>query len=235
MKAGDPNVAKVELIANALGPLRDELIFVGGCAAGLLLTEEAAAPARVTYDVDLVAQVAALADYHRLEKRFAELGFKRDTAKNAPICRWRFNDLEVDLMATDSRVLGFSNRWYPFVAQTARAYTLPSGLSIRLITAPAFLATKFEAFTDRGQGDLLGSRDLEDIINVVEGRPQLVDEIAQVPVELQSYLAERCGMLLAMPNFMDYLPGLILPDESLAERVTMTAQRLHQIAGIRPA
>ena len=39
MIASDPNVAKVELIAKALGPLRERLVLVGGCAAGLLFTD----------------------------------------------------------------------------------------------------------------------------------------------------------------------------------------------------
>ena len=64
----------MELIAKALGPLRKRLVLVGGCAAGLLFTDPAAAPARVTYDVDLLAEVAALAGYHQLEKEFSRLG-----------------------------------------------------------------------------------------------------------------------------------------------------------------
>jgi hypothetical protein len=36
MNVHDPNLERVELVATALGPLRDELVFVGGCAAGLL-------------------------------------------------------------------------------------------------------------------------------------------------------------------------------------------------------
>jgi predicted nucleotidyltransferase len=137
----DPNLAKIELIANVLGPLRERLVFVGGCAAGLLLTDPAAAPARVTYDVDLTVQVAALADYHRLEDEFRALGFTRDLDMEV-ICRWRYRDLEVDLMPTDPAILGFANRWYPLVVKTAQSVRLPAGFDIRLITAPAFLATK---------------------------------------------------------------------------------------------
>lgn len=54
MSAQDPNMVKVELIAHALGALRDKVVFVGGCSVGLLLTDSAAAPVRVTYDVDLI-------------------------------------------------------------------------------------------------------------------------------------------------------------------------------------
>ena len=230
MRLRYPNVAKVELIAEALGSLRDQLVFVGGCAVDLLLTDPAAAAPRVTYDVDLLVQVAALPGYHAMEKQFTRLGFKRDVSDDAPICRWLFRELKVDLMPTDSKILGFANRWYPLVATSAQEIKLPSGARIRLITAPVFLATKFEAFFDRGNGDLLGSHDLEDIINVVEGRPEIVAEVESSPRELQEYLAGQCKAILAMPNFMDFLPGMIFPDELLAERVGAVAKRLAQIA-----
>jgi predicted nucleotidyltransferase len=233
MRPQYPNVAKVELVAQALGDLREQLLFVGGCVVDLLLTDTAAAPSRVTYDVDLVAQVAALAGYHKLEKEFFRLGFKRDISEGAPICRWRLGNLEVDLMPTDTNILGFANRWYPLAMQTAKLIELSSGTTIRLIAAPVFLATKFEAFADRGKGDLLGSHDLEDIVNVLDGRPGIVEEIDQSPVELQHYLAERCCALLAMSKFMDALQGMVFPDESQAEHVQMLAERFRQVAQIK--
>jgi predicted nucleotidyltransferase len=229
MKRQHPNVARLELVAHALGPLREQLVFVGGCAVDLLLTDPAAAPARVTYDVDLVARVEALVGYHALEKQFSSLGFKRDMTEDAPICRWRYNNLEVDLMPMDPGVLGFANRWYPVAVQTAQEVALSAGMTIRLISAPAFMATKFEAFFDRGQGDVLGSHDLEDIVNVLDGRPELVDEIASAAPELRQYLAAQCRALLAMPGFMNALPGMVFPDESLAERVKVLALRFEQI------
>ena len=226
-----PNLAKVELIAQALGPLRERLVFVGGCAVDLLLTDVAAAPSRVTFDVDLVAQVAALSGYHALEAEFAGLGFKRDLSKDAPICRWRLDEIEVDLMPSDSNVLGFANRWYPLVVETAQRVELPSDLSINLVAAPLFLATKFEAFHDRGRDDWLGSHDLEDIINVLDGRPELVDEIAASPAVVRDALAAYTKTLLAQPQFVSALPGLIFPDESLELRLRLLEQRIRGIAG----
>ena len=232
MKRQQPNLAKLELIADALGALREQLVFVGGCAVDLLLTDPAAAPARVTFDVDLVARVEALSGYHALERQFAALGFKRDMTQDAPICRWRYHNLEVDLMPMDSRVLGFANRWYPLAVQTATAVTLPTGMSIRLISAPAFAATKFEAFWDRGHGDFLGSHDLEDIVNVVDGRPELISEITVATPELRQYLAAQCSKLLQTPGFANALPGMVFPDESLAGRAKLLAQRLGQISAL---
>jgi predicted nucleotidyltransferase len=84
-------------------------------------------------------------------------------------------------------ILGFANRWYPLAVQSAQRVVLPSGTSIQLITAPAFLATKFEAFSDRGKSDLLGRHDMEDIVNVLDGRPEIVEEVAASPDELKLF------------------------------------------------
>ena len=136
MNPGDPNVARIEVVAAALGDLCEELVFVGGCAASLLIDTPSAPPTRVTYDVDVIAEVAALSGYYALEKRFAERGFARDMSEGAPICRWHVQDVEVDLMPTDERILGFSNRWYPAAVASASSIALPSGRRIRVACLP---------------------------------------------------------------------------------------------------
>ncbi len=232
MKHDDPNLAKVEIVAAALDVLCNELVFVGGCAAGLLLSDPAATPTRLTNDVDVVAEVTALRGYHEMEVEFSRRGFVRDMSPAAPICRWRCRDIEVDLMPTDERILGFANRWYPQAVATARRLTLPGGITIRLIAGPHFLATKFEAFADRGNEDVLGSHDLEDIINVIDGRTELLDEIAGEAPTLRGYLGQRCAALLATPDFDNYLPGLLAQDETLAQRVTLVTSRLQTIVAL---
>lgn len=231
MAVRDPNVAKLQSVANALGPLRDQVVFVGGCAVGLLITDEAAAPVRATLDVDLVVSVSVLSAYHGFEKELSKLGFKRDMSAGAPICRWRFRGLEVDVMPTDSGILGFANRWYPLAVSSAQPFKLPDGDDIRLIAAPVFIATKFEAHADRGAGDLLASHDLEDIVNVIDGRLDLLNEIAASPDELREYLAQRCSALIATPLFADYLPALIAPGEDQADRAQSVYERIQAIAG----
>lgn len=230
MNPRDPNIQLVELVAHALNDLCDELLFVGGCAAGLLCTSPSAVPARVTYDVDVVAEVVALPAYHALEKKFATRGFVRDMSPDAPICRWRLGAVEVDLMPTDERVLGFANRWYPLAHESAVRIALPSGRQIRLISAPAFLATKLEAFVTRGQGNLMSSHDFEDIINVLDGRPEIVDEVAMTGDELANYLAASFGDIVRHPDFENTLPGLVEFDELYAERVYRVRERINAIA-----
>lgn len=71
------------------------------------------------------------------------------------ICRWRYDDIILDVMPTDEKILGFSNRWYPAAIQSASEYVLSDVITIRLIAAPYFLATKLEVFRQRGQNDFL--------------------------------------------------------------------------------
>jgi len=226
----DPNLVRVEAVAGALGELCDELVFVGGCAASLLVDSPSAPPVRVTLDVDLVAEVASRTDYYVLERRFGDLGLVRDSSEGAPLCRWRLGEIAVDLMPTVEKVLGFTNRWYSLAVTTASTAALPSGQVIRLITAPAFLATKFEAFCTRGRGDILASHDLEDILNVVEGRRDVVHEVSRAESSLRSYLAHRFQTLIDHPDFLNALPGLVVYDDLHQDRVEAVRRRIRALA-----
>jgi hypothetical protein len=113
LNPNDPNVVMLELVARRLGAqLCAEFAFVGGAVAGLLITDPANPPIRATEDVDVVAEVLALADYHVVEARLRERGFVQDMRPGAPICRWQVEGVTVDVMPTDERILGFANRWY---------------------------------------------------------------------------------------------------------------------------
>jgi len=50
----NPNIELLLLAVNQLGDLVDEMAFIGGCATGLLITDAAAPPIRVTKDVDAI-------------------------------------------------------------------------------------------------------------------------------------------------------------------------------------
>jgi predicted nucleotidyltransferase len=222
----------VEVVAHALGELCDELVFVGGCAVSLLCTSPHAPPPRITYDVDVVAEVSGLVAYHAMEKQFLLRGFARDASPDAPICRWRLGEVEVDLMPTEERILGFANRWYPLAITSASLVLLPSGRQIRLISAPAFLGTKLEAFASRGRGDLMTSHDFEDIINVIDGRPDIVAEVANADSELTGYLVSRLDEIVRHPNFENTLPGLVVYDEQYEDRIRRVRERILLIAKI---
>ena len=83
----NPNLEILTTAVEQLGELVDELVFLGGCATGLLITDPAAPPIRITRDVDAIVQVMSLSDYHDLERRLRAQGFVEDMSADAPVCR----------------------------------------------------------------------------------------------------------------------------------------------------
>lgn len=222
----DPNLALLSAMAQALGPLRERMVFVGGCATGLLLTNPAAAGVRPTEDVDAIVEVASLAGYHALQPLLAERGFKQTMEDNTPPFRWFWNRLQLDLVPVDERVLGFANRWYRPGFAAAVTTELAPGLALRHLDAPHFLATKFEAFNDRGKRDVYASHDLEDIITVIDGRAELVDELAAANAEVRDHVIAQVRALLAHPELPNALPGIV----TQPIRAGIVLEGLHRIA-----
>ena len=224
----DPNAELLAAMAARLGELRERFVFVGGCATGLLITDPAAVPIRATRDVDVIIEVATLADYYALGAPLRAAGFTQDMAGGEPPYRWRAGEMLLDVMPTDERILGFSNRWYPSAIEKASRVALPGGLSIRLVTAPHFAATKLEAFFGRGRGDCLASHDLEDLLAVVDGRPELADEILASAAPLRAYLSATLASLLAEERFLEAVPAHI--DTGSPQRSPLVIERLRRIA-----
>ena len=225
----DPNLQLLEDAARLLEPLLDEIVFVGGCVTGLLITDTATAGMRPTTDVDVIAEVYSYAEYAALSDRLRELGLTEDDREEAPTCRWRHGSLPIDVMPVDGAVLGFANRWYQPAMESAERVDL-SGLTLRRITPVYFVATKLEAFHGRGDGDYSASHDLEDVIAVVDGRQELVDEMLEAPQDVRDYIREDLAKLLATQDFIDALPGFLLPDEANQSRFAALRERLEALA-----
>lgn len=182
----DPNLELLLGIARAMGPLCEQVVFVGGYATGLLVDDAGLMDVRPTEDVDAIVEVATLGAYHRLAEQLMQRGFTQTMAGNTPPFRWFWHRMQLDLVPLDEKVLGFANPWYRVgfdEALTAtlggeRADGLGDGLVVRHLSAPHFLATKLEAFKDRGGNDVYLSHDLEDIMTVLEGRAAVAREVA---------------------------------------------------------
>lgn len=230
MPANDPNLPYLRRVAVALGDLREQVVFVGGAVAGLLVTDPLAEGVRATRDVDAVVNTSR-AQFHRIEAQVAKRGFVRDGSSDV-ICRWVHKESGVlfDLMPVQPEVLGFTNRWYPYAVRTAVPVDLGEGVTIRLASAVAFVATKLEAFAGRGGGDFLSSHDLEDILNIVDGREELVEEMAAAPAELKQAAGAAFARLLADPDFSNVLPGLIAEPE----RSSLVLDRLRKLSHFIP-
>jgi predicted nucleotidyltransferase len=232
VKSQDPNLVTLEIVAAALGELCDEFVLVGGCSVGLLISDPASPPVRETIDVDLVAEVTNINEYYGLQDKLRGCGFTQNVEQDH-LCRWVKGALKLDVMPSNDKVLGHStNRWYSEAVITARQIKLSNGIGLRVISPPLFLATKLEAFYDRGNGDYGASHDLEDIINVVDGRPELNDEVQAATETVRDYLRGEFDDLLADPRFINAIPMHLRGDVTSQARAPIILERLRRLSGL---
>ncbi|BFR49799.1 nucleotidyl transferase AbiEii/AbiGii toxin family protein [Nitratidesulfovibrio sp. HK-II] len=220
------NIGHVLDAARLMGDLVDEVAFVGGASVALLLTDPAAPDVRPTLDVDVIVEAVTRAAYYRVADRLRARGFAEDMGV---VCRWRHGALLLDVMPTDEAILGFSNRWYADALRHAVRMTV-DGVTLRVVGPVYFLATKLEAYRGRGNGDYLTSHDMEDLVAVLDGRPDILDEVLAADVAVRGYLATVFASLLADDDFLDALPSYLPPDPASQGRVPLLMQRMRAIA-----
>lgn len=229
--SNDPNLIMLDRVAQHLGAdLCENMVFVGGAAAGLLITDFALPPIRRTDDVDVVTPAEALQDFHKLEDQLRKRGFTPDMRQEAPVCRWQIDNITMDLMPSKEEILGFTNRWYVMSVSTAQWHELPSGARIKVIRTPEFIATKLEAFWGRGRSDFLLSHDMGDIISVIDGRDTLTLECQESLRPLRQYLSLQFQALMKKTAFMDALPGHLPPDPASQDRLPILIESLENLA-----
>ena len=226
------NLESLTLVAHRLEELCNEVTFVGGCITGLLITDKAAPDVRFTVDVDCIINVVSKPGYHSLSEKLRQKGFKEMSSGNYPICRWNCDGILIDVMPTDKSVLGFSNKWYKDAQSNAASKKINDSISIKVISAAYFLATKLEAFKDRGKQDFLLSHDLEDIISIVDGRPEIVTDISNAPDNLKEYLASEFSTLMNNSQFIHALPGHLNYSNESEGRKKIVEERIHAIIAL---
>lgn len=214
------NIELLELAESLLGELVEEVVFVGGATIGLWISDPAAPPLRPTDDVDVVVEVVTRGDFYGFETKLRHAGFREDQ-ESGVICRWRHrtSGLVLDAMPSRADILGFDNEWQAAALPHAVRCELPSGARIRAAPPVYMLAMKLEAFSGRGKGDFVGSRDFSDVIALIDGRPELLDEVASAPIDVRTYIAREMRKLLSQPRVMDGLAGAVRGDAASQERV----------------
>jgi hypothetical protein len=195
-------------------------------------TDEGAAEVRATDDVDSIIEVTSYGQYNTFAEKLKKIDFHEDTREGAPTCRWVKKETVLDVMPLDEKVLGFTNKWYEPAIEAAETREILPGVIVRVISSPYFCTTKFEAFEGRGAGDYLASHDLEDIITVIDGRTEIINEISGAPNDVREYISGKIAGLLENRQFLDALPGYLLPDDASQGRMKILLDRLTQIAEI---
>ena len=231
------NVRMLELAAEYLDDLLDEVVFVGGATVELWVTDEAAPEFRPTDDIDVIVEITTRRDYYRFEKKVRHAGLENDH-ESGVICRFKHpnSGLLLDVMPTEASILGFRNRWQAEAFPHAIEVQLPSGQIIRAIPPAYLLATKLEAFRTRGKEDFYGSRDFSDVVVLVDGREELLDEVAAAPEPLRVYLAGQLEELSGHPAFDNGLEGALPSAPETQERVELVIRpRISTIIAAGPS
>jgi len=206
VKPIDPNLQMVERVAEGFGDLLKEVCFIGGATTSLYL-DVPLPTVRPTKDVDCVVSVMTYVEQQGLERQLEGLGFKHCTDKGAPICRWEYEGILVDVMPSQASVLGFNNEWFIDGMKNSIQVALPSGRRISIFTVPYFFAAKIAAFKDRGKGDFYSSPDWEDVITVLAGRAEIRRDLYRAPKNVKDFIKNHIEEFSASEAFRQSIAG----------------------------
>jgi len=214
------NTEMLQIVANGLGDLIDEVVFVGGAVAELYADDPASSDIRPTQDVDCTIELSSYKDQTELEDELRTKGFANDISQGAPICRWIFRGIKVDVMPTDGDILGFNNQWYPGGVGSKIPKILPDGTEIFVFSPEYYLAAKFEAHKDRGGNDLRQSHDFEDIVYILDNCTSILEDIRNAEGDVKNYIKGECDGLLENDGLSEGIESA-LPYGSDSDRVEM--------------
>lgn len=200
------NIIMLQTVAKGLEELNDRVVYVGGSVAELYATDPAAIEVRPTVDIDCVVELATYFKLSELEMELRKKGFHNDLSPNAPICRWLYNGIVVDIMPDDENVMGFSNRWYKSGMKHKEQRIFDNNLLVHIFPVEYYLATKIEAVHGRGDGDLRQSHDFEDIIYILNSCNEIKTIInTSVDMDLKEYIAQNFNAFLNDPNIIEVI------------------------------
>lgn len=199
----NPNITRIKAVYNAFAELKDQVVFVGGATVSLYADRDVLEP-RPTDDIDVIVEIASYVDRSILEEKLRLLGFSHDV-ESGIICRYKVQGLVVDIMPTNDPSIGFTNLWYKEGFKNSTSHKIDDQHHIRILTGPYFIATKLEAFKDRGNKDGRTSQDFEDIVFVLEHRSSLISEMHQSTTELREYLIHEFKTLLENPHIYEWI------------------------------
>ena len=200
--------------ANLLKDLNEQVVYVGGRIVGLLITDIVEDDVRPTFDIDVAFDLDAtnIVAHYSLQKKMESLGFKPDANVN---CRYVLDDLVIDVMYTDGTLQGINSNWYQAGFDNAIDIQIKDK-KIKIFNAVYFIATKLEAFTDRAykKNDYWDCKDLEDILNVINGRPELVAELMDSPKNVVQFISSYFKKLIEDPKWFDAIKAIVRHERS---------------------
>ncbi len=213
-------------VALALGDVNDQVVYVGGAMVSIYIDDPAAEDIRPTKDIDLTFQIATFTELEQLRENLNERGFYQSSEEKV-ICRFLYEDLKVDVMSTQPVGWAPSNQWFKKGFDEAMAIKLDT-IIIKVLPLPYFLATKMEAFFDRGIKDIYASHDLEDIVYLFNYSTNISRQILTAPTEVKTYLVQRLTKLINNNTIISAMRGSLYYEQA-DERMLIIQERIQTI------
>ena len=222
------NLEIVGQVAQVLGALNKEVVYIGGAIIGVYATDEAADLPRVTTDVDVCVQVSSLGEMETLRERLAEKNIYPDV-NGVHLYRYKYKTILIDFIPFEATPFGPTN---PYLKQGfKKAYTIDiNSIAIAVLPVSIFLATKWEAFKNRGSDPRL-SHDFEDMIYILDNNTALLEDCNTATFAVKNALKVFSSFVLEHPNCPEIIECHINPITA-QERGTFiieTLQRINQL------
>ena len=222
------SIEMLEKVAAILEQIPKTFVFTGGATISLYVDEVTQSDIRPTDDVDCVVEITSKGQYYQLAEKLRELGLEESTELNIPLCRWKYQEINIDIIPCDETVLGFTNRWYAPAIKSAISYQLPSNRIIKIFSLPYFLASKIEAFIGRGENSFYWSTDIEDIITLIDGCFSLEIEVKNGDREVREFI--RNSFQNNIESLLSVLPGFLSPISRNSGRVQLLNNLIKRLA-----
>jgi predicted nucleotidyltransferase len=213
-------------IANALGELNERVVYVGGAVVSLYINDSAADDVRPTQDLDFSMEIAHVAELEAIRENLTQKGFYQSSEDDV-ICRFRYEEIKVDVMATKAVGWAPANPWFAAGFNHLVEFNV-EGKVIRCLSLPYFLASKFSAFYDRGAEDPRTSKDMEDIAYLLNYTSDLAITILESETEVRAYLNECFQDILSDDTKQEAILGNLYY-ENQAYRFAQIINTLNQV------
>jgi hypothetical protein len=173
-------------IAAALKGLNQNVVYVGGAVVSLYIDDPSADDVRPTKDIDISMEIANVGELETIREEIQQRGFYQSHEDDV-ICRFRYEDIKVDVMATKEVGWAPANPWFLPGYQHLITFDL-EGVEIQCLSLPFYLATKFSAFYNRGSKDPRTSKDFEDIVYLFNYVSTLKQQVLLSDNNVKNYL-----------------------------------------------
>ncbi|HRB80146.1 MAG TPA: nucleotidyl transferase AbiEii/AbiGii toxin family protein [Niabella sp.] len=182
------NRAATKKIAIALSDLNERVVYVGGAVVSLYIDDTAADDVRPTKDIDISMKITSLAELEDIRQQLTDKGFYQSHEDDV-VCRFRFDDLIVDVMSTHSVGWAPANPWFEPGFKNLISFKIDNEV-INCLSLPYYLATKFTAFYNRGSKDPRTSQDFEDIVYILNYTSNVKVQVTEADKDVREYLLD---------------------------------------------